>query len=470
MKKLLSILIAFALTLGAAACFVGCNHNADEESVATSYIAIDINPSIRLVLDQNQKVVSLSCENDDALTMLYGENLIGLDVGKATEKIMDLSIKMGYLTNDNCGVQVEAASVDSQAENVVRSKVKFAVGKVGESAAFDVKYSDEGSFLLNFQLKKLKENNPDDERYQNLTVGKLRLIDSAMACDLTLNMDETVNMNTSELLIIVDSAYSNLENYSTKAFKQAELAARQVYEVTAASAREAVYLAKYMEFKGPIEGTLAMTQYGGLSLAAKSIDLLARALLLAEDITDKVLADGDAQDIAAKLGINTDIIKDENGEVTARSIGAYVEKCAKNNADKMTQQMREQLTEAVEKLEESKSRLQNKPLSVEAVEKIQALLSKAKIDDVEFVCFTIDDLKEIAAMINEKAAGVKVKMDAKLTDREKSEIATAQEQAVAKLDGALRQYNQAVDKAAQEAKASLQRLKQARLDALAKQA
>ncbi len=53
-----------------------------------------------------------------------------------------------------------------------------------------------------------------------------------------------------------------------------------------------------------------------------------------------------------------------------------------------------------------------------------------------------------------------------MTQEQIEEIQTAQKQAVEKLDGALEQYNQAVDKAAQEAKAYLQSLKEARLESL----
>ena len=191
-----------------------------------------------------------------------------------------------------------------------------------------------------------------------------------------------------------------------------------------------------------------------------------KSLIFPENVADKILQSEETMAIAEALGVNIDELKDEQGNVTVGSIEAYVDKVAKNTADNMTQDMRSKLNQAVESLEEYKLELQDKPLSQDVVAKIQSLLANIKINDIDFVDFTIEDLKEIAVELDEKATAIKAKMDASLTQEQIEEIQTAQKQAVEKLDGALEQYNQAVDKAAQEAKAYLQSLKEARLESL----
>ena len=467
MKKTVAIIMVLAMMIGAVACFAGCD--VDKEPVATSYVSMDINPSIRFVLDKDQKIMSYSCENDDALVLMYGEVIVGMDIQEASQKIMDLAVKMGYLTKDNCGVQVSVSSDDSKVESKILDKIGVAVSNTDEKLAFEINYDKEGSFVLNYQLAKLKEQNADNEYYQNLTAGKLRLINSAMAVDFSLKMDDAVQMTTQELLGIVDSAYNKLEDFSTKAFEEAKLAAEQVYQTAVVVAEESVYLAKYMEYKGVIEGGLAAAQYGGLSIAATSIELLAKSVALAQDTADKLLADDDAIAIAAQLGVDVEALKDSQGNVTVDSIGAYVDKIAKNSADGLTQDMRDKLDGAVEKLENCKEQLQDKPLSQEIVNQIQALLVSIDIKDIDFADFTADDLKDFAVELDKKAADVKEKMDASLTDEQKQSIADAQQQAVSKLNGALAQYNQAIVKAEQEAKSTLQSIKNSRLDSLAPQ-
>ena len=144
-------------------------------------------------------------------------------------------------------------------------------------------------------------------------------------------------------------------------------------------------------------------------------------------------------------------------------------KVAKNTADGLTQDMRDKLNGAVEKLEESKEQLQDKPLSQDIVTQIQTLIAGIEIKDIDFERFTIEDLKDIAVELEKRAAETKEKMDASLTDEQKQNIVEAQQQAVAKLDGALAQYNQALAKAEQEAKDTLQAIKNSRLESLASQ-
>ncbi|MDE6604845.1 MAG: hypothetical protein K2K85_02345 [Clostridia bacterium] len=469
MKKAVAIMMVLAMVIGAVACFAGCDVNKDKEPVATSYVSMDINPSIRFVLDKDQKIMSYSCENDDALVLLYGEVIVGMDIQEASQKIMDLAVKMGYLTKDNCGVQVSVSSDDSKVESNILDKIGVAVTNTDEKLAFEINYDKEGSFVLNYQLAKLKEQNADNEYYQNLTAGKLRLINSAMAADFSLKMDDAVKMSTQQLLEIVDEAYNNLEDFSTKAFEEAKLAAEQVYQTAVVTAQEAVYITKYMEYKGVIEGGLAVAQYGGLSIAAKSVELLAKSVVFAQDTADKLLAEDDVLAIATQLGVDVEALKDSQGNVTVDSIGAYVDKVAKNSADGLTQDMRDKLDGAVEKLEESKEQLQDKPLSQDIVNKIQAALASIEIKDIDFDSITVEDLKDISVELEKKAADMKEKMDASLTDEQKQNIADAQQQAVAKLGGALEQYNQALAKAEQEAKDTLQRIKNSRLESLAPQ-
>ena len=303
-----------------------------------------------------------------------------------------------------------------------------------------------------------------------MTAGKLSLINSARAIDFSLKMDDAVRMPAQELLKIVDGAYVNLQSFSTKAFEQAKLAAEQVYQAAVVSAQENVYLAKYAEYKGIIEGGLAVVEYKGLSIVAKSVDLLAKGVVLAENLADKVLANEDVMAIATQLGVDVDALKDEQGKVTVDSVGAYVDKAAKNFADGLTQDMREKLAGAVEKLENSKEVLQDKPLSLEAVSKLKTLLEMIDIKDIDFIDFTVDDLKQVAVDIQKKATQVKEKMDAGLSETQKQNIEKAQQQAVSQLTGALADYNQAVAKAEQEARSSLQSIKNSRLESLAQKA
>lgn len=469
-KKILAITLITLVLIGAIACFVGCkDKDSDKVAHPTSMVTMDINPSINLVLDQNNNVISYSAENEDALIMLYGENIIGLNVEQASQKIIDLAIEFGYLTEDNSGIQVMVASDNSKVEANIYDKIGVVVNNADGKLTFKLNYNKEGSFILNYQVAKLKDANPDNADYQSLTPAKLELIYSAMACDWTLTMDNAVAMSNADLLAIVNNGYKQLEQYSTKAFEEIKKVSEYTYDSLVISAQDTVYLAKYTQFKGIVEGGLATAQYGIPKAASRGINELVKGLVIAEQYANEVLATEDAQAIASELGIDVEVLKDSEGNLTVDSIGAYIDKVAKNHAGEIQGDLSAKLTQAVAKLEECKQENIDKVLTVDLLEDIQTLLStiKVEIEGIEFsMDMSIDDLKQLAINLDEYAQSTKAKMDEGMTDEQLKEIAEAQEEAVNKLQGAYEEYMNALNKAQQEATAYLEQARQQRLDHL----
>lgn len=471
MKKTIVAILVVVMVVGIVFSFTGCK---DKDPVATSYVSMDINPSVELVLDENDNVISYSCENEDALLMLYGENIIGLNIEKASEKIINLAIEFGYLTEDNCGVQVNVASDKSKVETNILDKIGVVVEKAEGKLTFEVNYNREGSFVLNYELAKLKEKHPDEAAYQNLTAGKLEVINSALACDWTLTMDEAVTMSTSELLAIVNNAYSQLENYSTKAFELAKAAATAIYDEAVITAEDGIYVAKYAEFKGKesgviggIEAGLAITEYGTVRAAARGLEALTKSLTVAKRFADEIMASAEAEAIADVLEVDLSELEDSEGNVTVDSIAAYIDKLAKNATDNATDHVSEKLQLAVEKLEAYKD--ETTPLANEEISEVQSLLTAIKgiVEGIELPeRMTLDDLKEISVKLNEYASEKKQVMDESLTKEQKEEIAEAQKNAVDKLTSAYDVCMNAISEAEETAKAHLQTLREQRLEYL----
>ncbi|MDD4210812.1 MAG: hypothetical protein PHC46_00245 [Clostridia bacterium] len=95
MKKILAIILPMVLITGL---LYGYVFNSNIGSVM-AYVSVDINPSVQFVTDGANEVVSVTAANDDGETILLGEvdNLIGLSIEEATERIVELAIEYGYL-------------------------------------------------------------------------------------------------------------------------------------------------------------------------------------------------------------------------------------------------------------------------------------------------------------------------------------------------------------------------------------
>lgn len=105
MKKMIRKLLAGTAALGLCLSFTACNFNsADKKDSASAqgaftYLAIDINPSVELLV-RGDRVASVKAGNRDASVLLSGEELTGLTVSEATEKIVALAERLGYLTEE----------------------------------------------------------------------------------------------------------------------------------------------------------------------------------------------------------------------------------------------------------------------------------------------------------------------------------------------------------------------------------
>ena len=92
MKKI-SVITAIFLTM-ALICtvFVGCLNTDKKAEESKTYVGIDINPSVNLVIGEDGKVESVEAANEDAQVMLYGEVIVGKTAEEAFELIAQLAV------------------------------------------------------------------------------------------------------------------------------------------------------------------------------------------------------------------------------------------------------------------------------------------------------------------------------------------------------------------------------------------
>ena len=154
-----------------------------KEKEAKSMVTIDTNPSIELVVDEKDKVVSVRGANDDGKLVLYGEKVVGKDVEKAVEIIIQAEIDTGYIVaNAQIGANQFSLTVSSDTTvesseliNSIQNKVK----EVCENNHIGIAL-EESKALARSELEKL-----------------------ALELDPTLTEERVKEMETSQLLAVV---------------------------------------------------------------------------------------------------------------------------------------------------------------------------------------------------------------------------------------------------------------------------
>jgi predicted nucleic acid-binding Zn-ribbon protein len=94
MKKLFAIMLPIVLVFGTLYAYISIT---GQDTLG--YVSVDINPSVQFITNANNEVIGVTASNDDGEIILMGEidNLLGMNIELATQRIVELAIEYGYL-------------------------------------------------------------------------------------------------------------------------------------------------------------------------------------------------------------------------------------------------------------------------------------------------------------------------------------------------------------------------------------
>lgn len=181
--KRLSICLALclAITVLLSVCLIGCNslltstpQPTQKPQTPTSFVSLDVNPTIELILDQNNVVMSVAGANHDGKVLLFDEDgIVGTKFDVALANLTSLYIKYGYLTQDNATISVGVTS-NGDKNNVFES-AQESIQKSALLSNLSISLQENVDMVFESELSALKAQYPLDENIQNLDVTQFRL-------------------------------------------------------------------------------------------------------------------------------------------------------------------------------------------------------------------------------------------------------------------------------------------------------
>lgn len=460
-KKISAILCVIAI-IACLFSFAACSNNdkKEEDPVATSYVTMDINPSVEIVVDQNNKVMSVKAQNDDADVMLYGEaSLEGLDLQVAADEVLDLAVKYGYLTEDNSTVEVSISCDTASVETAIKEKMQAAVDEAKSGVDFAISLATEGLLSVKTEIAAL------EEKYQDVSSGKYSLIIEAMAMDNTLTFDEAYNMSTKDLLAIVESGESEIYNYANSVYQETVAKALAAYDKAAAVAEEVAYVAAYGQvcFAGATNATSALdlataakysnlgkkvAYYGACKVAKYTIS---GAITAAEYIKDVELDETVSQTIADKFGCEVKDLQNDDGKVTVESVQAYVNKLYKNASAEQKVDIQTKYGSVVGSLNTAK---EDAVLSADFNSTITTALGTIDVSlglNIDTSKLTVESAKDALAQVEAKEEELKKELDESLTEEELKTV----NDAVAAVNSQIAEYKATLTQTIEDAKTAI---------------
>ena len=332
MKKVFSILVMILMAMLVCGCTLGNQENNDE--VKDSYVSLDINPSIEIIVSKDNKVVNIYAKNDDAKVLLAGEvTFVDTELEDAVKRIVDLCVEYGYLTEENSDVNVTVSSPNGEETNVkLENTVSEVVAEETKGLSFAVSVSTELTEELKAQYEEVKAELAEGGLVEELTIGKFKLIESAVSSDPTLSVEVAVNLDEEELIKRIEETRDEMYNVATTTYNELVTEAQNIYEALKKSFERGKYAAFYTAnfMKHPVNYGVLYAMYG---TAADSSQAVLDMQALFDKYSSNILTDEQIEQIVSKM-TEMEIaieevkagIKDEEGNVTIESVKAYLDK------------------------------------------------------------------------------------------------------------------------------------------------
>lgn len=184
--------VAAVLVLIIAGVFAVKNIGAPSDTLA-AVVSLDVNPSIELNVDKDEKIISAKGLNDDGRRVLGDMELEGSSLEVAVNAVIGSMLKNGYLDDMANSILVSVSGVNGYDADKLRSTLADDVNRQLENCSVlsqDVSNADSDTVKL-------------ADKY-GITVGKAALIRQIVAADSRHSFEELAPLSINELNLIAD--------------------------------------------------------------------------------------------------------------------------------------------------------------------------------------------------------------------------------------------------------------------------
>lgn len=203
--RIAAIAAALALVIGLGLGYAALNpKDTPSAPVISSTILLDVNPSVELTVNAEERVTGVTALNADAESILDGMDLKDSDLDVAVNAIIGSMLRKGYLTERANSILVSVSSTDAATGVALQEKLTADVNELLSNQTFNgavisqtVSNSDE--------LKAIADEN-------QISIGKAKLIQRIIAQNTRYTFDELAALSINELNLLTESGSLHLND------------------------------------------------------------------------------------------------------------------------------------------------------------------------------------------------------------------------------------------------------------------
>lgn len=162
-----------------------------------SVIGLDVNPSLEISINKNEKVLSVNAVNEDAKGILDGMDLAGTDLKVAVNALIGSMYTNGYISENQNSVLVSVKSGSQERSELLKQELLSYIENALQGTQVDgavVSLNVDSSDTLNQLAQDL-----------GVSEGKATLIEAILAADPSQNAEELAKLSINDLNILAQS-------------------------------------------------------------------------------------------------------------------------------------------------------------------------------------------------------------------------------------------------------------------------
>lgn len=193
LKRILPIAAAFALV------FTGILllRNPKAPGTIVSTVALDVNPSIELKVNESEKVLEVLPRNEDARTIIGTMDFKGSNLDVTLNALIGSMLQKGYITEISNSVLITVDSPDPNEAARLQQKLTAEVGSLLHTETFDGAVVSQTA-TPNDSLKNQAETS-------DISVGKAQLIQKIIKANPQRTFEELATLSIHELNLLAES-------------------------------------------------------------------------------------------------------------------------------------------------------------------------------------------------------------------------------------------------------------------------
>ena len=213
LKKLGTLVLGMAIVLTLSA----CSDQAAEVDASEFYVAVDVNPSIEFIVDEEDIVTSYNLVNEDALVLCADIDFIGMNIEDAVELFIELATEAGFIdieAEDNAVLFTVLGGDDETLVEKLQERIRVRAARY-----FARNFINAEIFTEDFTQEDLVLQAEE----LGITPGKLKLILLAQSYDETLTLEVGIDTAVKDLVAQIRAEQKEImENLTDE--EKAELA------------------------------------------------------------------------------------------------------------------------------------------------------------------------------------------------------------------------------------------------------